>query len=97
MIKGRNPSIDIFRYICAILVIAIHTGPLKEIDPALGYIATDAIPRIGVPFFFIVSGYYYICKLQNGEKPFRRYFNRILVIYSMWSIPYYVIEFIQRG
>lgn len=96
-VKGRNPSIDVFRYVCAVLVIAIHTGPFEEINPTLGYIATDVIPRIGVPFFFIVSGYFYIRKLQNGEKPFRQYFKRLITIYFVWSCLYFLIEFMQWG
>ena len=95
--KQRNPSIDVFRYICAILVIAIHTGPFKEINESLGFIVTDIIPRVAVPFFFIVSGYFYVCKLQNGEKPLWNSIKRLLIVYSLWSIFYYLIQYIQWG
>ena len=75
-IKGRYPSIDIFRYVCAVLVIAIHTRPFNEINTTLSYLASDVIPRIGVPFFFITSGYFYIRRLQNGENPFWHYLSK---------------------
>lgn len=28
--RERNASIDIFRIICALMVVSIHTGPLSE-------------------------------------------------------------------
>lgn len=96
-IKGRYPSIDIFRYVCAVLVIAIHTRPFNEINTTLSYLASDVIPRIGVPFFFITSGYFYIRRLQNGENPFWHYLKRFITIYFVWSCPYFLIELVQWG
>lgn len=49
--EERNSSIDIFRYICAIMVIAIHTHPFMEISEKCGYVFTQITPRIAVPFF----------------------------------------------
>lgn len=61
-VKQRNCSIDLFRYVCAIMVVAIHTNPFTDVDAELGYIFTQIVPRIGVPFFFAVAGYFYIAK-----------------------------------
>lgn len=83
----RNCSIDIFRYIAAILVVAIHTHPFTEINYTLGYIATQVLPRIAIPFFFIVSGFFYIDKLLNGKSVFET-IKKILLIYLIWSIIY---------
>ena len=96
-INERNASIDIFRYLCAIMVVAIHTGPLKEFSIKLGYIATEILPRIGVPFFFIVSGYYYFQKMQTGKNAFKNYFKHIIMVYSIWSVLYFLIDYIQWG
>ena len=91
---NRNCSVDVFRYICAILVVAIHTRPLEELNPTLGFLAADVIPRIGVPFFFAVSGYFYLAKLEKGEKPFRTQMKKVLGLYSTWSLFYYLIDFL---
>lgn len=48
------PSIDIFRYVCAIMVVAIHTRPLEEISTSLSFIVTDIISCIAVPFFSLL-------------------------------------------
>lgn len=95
--KGRYSSIDIFRYICAILVIAIHTGPFAEMNPAAGFAAKEIIPRIAVPFFFMASGYFYIKKLRNGGKPFKQYMKRLVQIYAAWSLLYFLLAFAQWG
>ena len=61
----RNNSIDIFRLICAVLVIIIHTRPFEDQNELLGYIVVQILPRIAVPFFFCVSGYYYFHALKK--------------------------------
>ena len=48
--RARNCSIDIFRYICAIMVVAIHTHPFSEINEELSYASLIAT-RTAVPFF----------------------------------------------
>ena len=93
----RRASIDIFRYICSILVIAIHTEPLQEIDPTWGFIAANIIPRIAVPFFFTVSGYFYIQKIHYGENQFMQYLKRLLGVYCVWSSLYFLIDFVKWG
>ena len=95
--KTRNCSIDIFRYICAVMVIAIHTNPFLDASKKLGYIFSQIVPRIGVPFFFAVAGYFYIQKLERGETPFFSYFKRLLITYFIWSCLYDIIDFVQWG
>lgn len=99
--KGRNNSIDFFRYISALLVVAIHTNPATEINPYLGYFCSQILPRIAVPFFFCVSGYFYIEKLNKVTekremvKIFMITFLSYLKIYVFWSIVYLVCDYKQ--
>lgn len=98
---ARNNSIDIFRFISALLVVAIHTNPATEINPYLGYFCSQILPRIAVPFFFCVSGYFYIKKLNRATekremiKIFRTTFFSYLKIYVFWSIVYLVCDYKQ--
>ena len=94
LIGNRNNSIDIFRIVCAIMVVAIHTNPFVDSIPFLGYIMTQVIPRIAVPFFFLTSGYFYISKLQTGKECFWKTIINLLKIYIIWSFVYYFIDFI---
>ncbi len=89
--KVRNCSIDIFRYVCAVLVVGIHTHPLSDFNYEAGYIFSDIVPRIAVPFFFAAAGYFYIQKLESGKKPFFPYVKGILATYFLWSVVYNIV------
>ena len=52
----KSGSLDIFRVIAAVLVIAIHTAPLETISPAADFFLTRILARLAVPFFFMVTG-----------------------------------------
>ncbi|MGH8124653.1 MAG: acyltransferase family protein, partial [Rhodanobacteraceae bacterium] len=44
-----------------------------------------------VPFFFVVSGYFFGCKVRDGTPPlalFTRYARRLLRIWVLWSLIY---------
>ncbi len=87
--------IDIMRLICAIMIVAIHTHPFEDINPLLGYIGTQVLPRIGLPFFFAISGYFYIKNLNDGKDVSFKYIKRLLNIYIIWSLIYFSITFIK--
>lgn len=96
-------SVDIFRYVCAILVVMIHTHPFAfgDEDSLADAFSTDCVARIAVPFFFAVSGYFFAEKM-NGDKArqfaiFRKSFWNILRIYLIWSCIYAVFNFCVWG
>lgn len=92
----RNASIDLFRFICAIMVVAIHTHPFQEINPSLHTVFSMILPRIAVPFFFCTSGFFYINKLLDGKKIFVPYFKKLITIYCAWSTIYIGSNFFRH-
>ncbi|OPX44341.1 serine/alanine racemase [Ruminiclostridium hungatei] len=92
---SKYNSIDILRLLCAIMVVAIHTTPFTEFEGQAGYYAAYVFPRLGVPFFFAVSGYFYIRSLLQGKKIFVKYLKRLAAIYVLWSFIYFLVDFIQ--
>lgn len=97
IVDNRNRSVDIFRYICAIMVVAIHTHPFEELNGSLSFVFTGVIPRIAVPFFFVTAGYYYIDNLQRGKAKLFPYLFRILKTYFLWSCVYFIVDYITWG
>ena len=92
----RVYSIDFFRLVCALLVVVIHTEPLCDINEIIGFITIQILPRIAVPFFFCVSGYYYIDKLEKGMPALKAYFFRVLSLY-VFSITFPVLTSIPSS
>ena len=90
---ARNNAVDIFRLVCAMLVVCVHTQLFYEINANLNYFCTKIFPRIVMPFFFSVSGYYFIGSLISGEKVYIRYLKKLLIVYSLWSIIYFSLTF----
>lgn len=95
--RQHNCAIDIFRYVCAVLIVAIHTHLLMDVNANLGFVFTHMITRIGVPFFFCVAGYFYIGKLEAGKKSLWKYVKRLVIVYSLWTVLYYALDFVQYG
>lgn len=90
--KQRNNSIDIFRYICAVLVVIIHTEPFYTGEfQALGIFLKHILARIAVPFFFAVSGYFFFSKAFTGKASLSSIW-KLIKVYAFWSIPYLLIN-----
>lgn len=51
-------SLDYFKIITALLVIAIHTSPLTSFNVEADFVLTRVIARTAVPFFLMVTGYF---------------------------------------
>lgn len=88
----RNNSIDCFRLICALLVVSIHTHPFEDQNEFLGFVFVQILPRIAVPFFLCVSGYYFIRQMESGKKCVLSSFFRVFKIYLVWSVFYLIID-----
>lgn len=95
--KTHNCAIDICRYLCAVLVVAIHTEPFTEISPYLAFCVKHLLARIAVPFFFAVSGFFYTDKLSGGSRPFGPYVKRLLSVYLSWFAIYLAVNWIQHS
>ncbi len=54
----RIRILDKWKWIAAILVVAIHTSPLESINELADFILTREFARIAVPLFFMITGYF---------------------------------------
>lgn len=94
--SSRNDAIDLFRFFAALMVVAIHANPFYDINNVLGFLVCQVLVRVAVPFFFIISGYYFFKGLaQNGMSYAVKYIKKLLIYYSICSIVYYIIDFFQ--
>lgn len=95
-------AIDVTKFICSILVVAIHVSPLGFGDNMglANYVIQQYIARIAVPFFFIASGFFLYKKsaYENFDINItKNYALKLLRLYIIWSIiylPLYIKKFL---
>ena len=61
-------SLDYFKIIAALLVIAIHTSPLTSFNVEADFVLTRIIARTAVPFFLMVTGYFLLPQYIWGKS-----------------------------
>lgn len=81
-------TLDRFRVIAAILIIAIHTYPFESINENLDFIFTHVICRIGVPFFLMITGFFVLPKALENRKSLINYTIKIAKVYVLCMILY---------
>ncbi|MCG2610483.1 acyltransferase [Flavobacterium sp. SM15] len=89
MIK-RSASLDVLKLILALLVVALHIFPVAKLNGIQGLISyeiSNAITRVAVPTFFIISGYLLRNKLEDFAY-LKKYCLRILLLYFVWQLIY---------
>ncbi|MEB0136927.1 acyltransferase [Actimicrobium sp. CCC2.4] len=92
----RIESVEIFRLIAITAVIAIHVQPFQGFSFENGsdrhlFIIINQLARFAVPFFFVVSGYFWGIKIRNAvssEDISYPMMKKIFMIFVFWSIIY---------
>lgn len=91
--KNSCAGIDWFRILAAVMVIAIHIGPLSNISSDMDYLVTYCAGRVAVPFFLMTTGYFVIApwKMSRGAETGRvlRFLKKTLLLYGV-SIALYL-------
>lgn len=87
MNEKRFDGPDILKAICAFLIVCIHA-------PFPGIIGTcvTAIARVGVPVFFMITGYFYDTVIEKGKELYQIKKIFLLMIFS--NILYFVFDII---
>lgn len=79
-------SLDYFKLLCAILIAFLHSFCR---DFSIGFWVIRLFSVLGVPFFFIVSGFFLTKGLmthKNTTEYFKKYFKRLLILYLSWTV-----------
>lgn len=92
---------DIFKFIFAIFVIAIHTNLLKGDYSNIAWYVSHGLFRIAVPSFFVISGFFYGKKIYQKTDAERKeitksYIKKLLIPFFFWlilNLPFKFIEY----
>lgn len=90
----RNVTLDFFGFLLIILFITAHLQPLLGENDVTGWLISNGIARITLPFLFIINGYYLLPKLINSHR-IKRYILHLVVVYMVWTLIYLPI-YIQK-
>ena len=82
---------------CTIYILTpIHIRPFLSFSKTLDFFEGDIIARIGVPFFYTASAFFFfekilfskqgkIIKCQENSLKLTKYLKRIILLYTIWS------------
>ncbi len=84
----RQGGLDWFRIPAALLVIAIHTGPLASLTETGDFFLTRVLGRVAVPFFLMVTGYFLQDRWMEGWRGIRGSWNKTALLYAGATVLY---------
>lgn len=94
--------LNVIKFIAAILVVMIHSMALKSVSEDLWIVSSLGLCRIAVPFFFIISGYFFynlnsIEERINKIKKYTVFYFKALIIESVLLIPFILMVIKNAG
>ncbi|MFB4168910.1 acyltransferase [Virgibacillus sp. JSM 102003] len=98
----RNTTIDVVKFFAVFIVVCLHTVTFGYDWQSSQHIAfiIGVFPRWVIPFFFIVSGYYFGQKMMNNLTPkayFSRYMFKLIGLFFTWYLFYLIYDLILRA
>ncbi|WP_066067281.1 acyltransferase [Neobacillus soli] len=98
----RNDTIDFIKFFAIFFVVCIHTSPFYDyqfggIDGEKISFIINVFARFGVPYFFVISGYFLGQKLiLTGKKSayLKRYLLKITKQLVVWSVFFFFYDLI---
>lgn len=105
-LKEKYNQLDLFKFIMAIIVVAIHTAPLINCYNETILTIYNNITSLAVPFFFLSAGFLLgkkLCCATNEEEKYvniKKYLYKMLKLYIYWSIiylPLAIVDYIKNN
>lgn len=98
-------NLDLFKFIFAIVVVMIHTTPIRDISEDANWYFSNTFCNMAVPFFFVTSGFLFFGKLHGLSEAdeklrLKKYVLRIIRMYLVWCIiwiPWKALNFYNLG
>ncbi len=88
----KKKPIDFFRFIAALMIVAIHIFPFANINMDVDYTFTRVLFRIAVPFFLMITGFFILPKSLLDKSKLEQYTLKIIKIYIISMIIYFPVN-----
>lgn len=86
-VRKQYDMINVFRVVCAYLVIVVHTVGFQCLGKEGTFITNHWIAMVAIPFFFVTSGYF-MCQNYQKEHYLGRYLKKLAIIFVVATILY---------
>ncbi len=100
MDENRVGSFDLLRMLASFLVVMLHVSAqgFYAVQPYwLTGVVYNAIGRIGVPIFFMMSGAFLLPKAETLKATAARTLKKIIIPYVVWGFIYMVYNAVTLG
>lgn len=89
MTSSRNANtVDLIKFLLAFAIVGIHTDVLNVFPDKTEWCIMHLIFRLGVPFFYVVSGFFLASKIKGKEEDkvvLHSYRMKLLIPFSFWT------------
>ena len=67
--KNNYTNLDIAKFICALLVVVIHTDPLADVANEMNFFLVNILARVAVPLFLLCQGSFFLaqCNMRIAD------------------------------
>lgn len=89
-------SIDLFKFISAFLVVAIHVYPFLDLSATFNTYFLADLCRLAVPFYFVSSGFLFFRKQKALDSQHLMHYEiRVGLLYGCWTLIYIPLILVQ--
>lgn len=92
--RARQPALDRFRLLAAVLMVCNHTSPLSGVSPGWDFWLTRVLARLAVPFFLMVSGRFLA---KSGWRSMGKLLKKCLLLYAAAGLLYLPLNLYNGG
>ena len=85
-------SLDSYRFMAALLIVAIHIYPLTSMSENIDFVFSRIFARIAVPIFLMITGYFVLEKSLEDKKVLKKYTWKIAKIYMLSMLIYFPLN-----
>ncbi len=86
---NRIGPVDGIKIALAMLVVLIHTDPLRGVSESLNFWLVNYAARIAVPMFFALSGYVLSRNIKTKERYILKWAQNLVRVLALWTLLYW--------
>lgn len=87
---NRVGAVEGLKIALALLVVMIHTDPLRGLSESLNFWLINYVARVAVPLFFALSGYVLSRNIKTKERYILKWSANLVSVLALWTLVYWV-------